>query len=351
MEARLFKNNPGNCDYLLVNVDEQGLLYLNQDMPLRVAFFVDNNQDLPWHKRKSMVAIIGKNLDFEKHKVYTEGIFKRGLVDKNYMISYIKEMKKKIIKMAMDDMDIFDKQLRLEDHTQEAVQANEEESKSEPLEVTSEPVAEEPKEYIDTVGACEILKVSQMTLLNLANKGLIKGEHNGFGWSFAKLDIENLLKDQPEFLTKIWKHSKSITRSGGYLKEIVRDNEKYIHVREARILLSLSEATITRHAQAGLLRCFKDNHKKHYISFGHIEELKANPPGWLKKSWSYFNNSKVDVALNTMQASVKPVNPEPVKTGKEPVKDQYPVSYIEEPLEEPVNDLAEPILEPVLSGK
>ncbi|MDD2927691.1 MAG: helix-turn-helix domain-containing protein [Candidatus Omnitrophica bacterium] len=291
MEARLFKNNPGNCDYLLLSVDEQGLLYLNQDMPLRVAFFVDNNQDLPWHKRKCMVAIIGKNLDFEKHKVYTEGIFKRGLVDKNYMISYIKEMKKKIVKMAMDDMDIFDKQLRLEDHTQEAIQASEEEAKAEPLEITSEPV-EEIKEEINALQVSKILNVSPMTVTNLVKKGLIKGEHNGAEWSFIKADIENLLKELPDFLTKAWKHSRSIARSGGYLKEIVRNNEKYIHIREARVLLSLSEGTITKRVQAGLIRYIKECSRTYYVSLSHIEELKANPPDWLKKSWSYFTNSK-----------------------------------------------------------
>lgn len=291
MEAKLFKKNPGNCDYLLISLDEQGLLYLNQGMPLRVAFFVDNNENLPWYKRKCTVAVIGKNLDFEKHSTYTEGIFKQGLVDKGYLISYIADMKKKLVKMAMDEMDIFDQQLQLEGRTQEAVQESEQESKAEPLEIISEPV-EEVKEYINTTEASEMLKVSYMTIVNLAKSGKIKGEHNSCGWYFIKQDVENFLKEQTEFLTKIWKHSRSITRSGGYLKEIVRDNDKYIHVREARALLNLSEATINKHAKAGLIRCLKEGYKKYYISLGHIEELKANPPDWLKKSWSYFANSK-----------------------------------------------------------
>ena len=353
MEARLFKNNPGNCDYLLVSVDEQGLLYLNQGAPLRVALFVDNNEDLPWHKRKCMVAIIGKNLDFEKHKVYTEGIFKRGLVDKSYLISYIADMKKKLVNMAMEEMDIFDKELQLEDHTQEAVQENDQESRAEPLEISVEPVEEEPMEEINTLQVSEMLNVSPMTVTNLTKRGLIKGEHSSFEWSFVKLDIENLLKEQPEFLTKIWKHSRSINRSGGYLKEIVKDNEKYIHVREARALLSLSEATIAKHAHAGLIRCLKEARRKYYISLSNIGELKTNPPDWLKKSWSYFN--KVDLISNTGQEPVNTLESEPVKTGKKPVNVQFPVNYMERPVTEPVKTGKESVKdhksEPVLSGK
>lgn len=213
MEARLFKKDSKDCDYLLISLDDQGLFYLNQDMPLRVAFFVDNNENLPWYKRKCTVAIIGKNLNFEKHKVYTEGIFKKGLVDKSYLISYVKDMKKKLVKMAMDEMEIFDEQLQLEDRTQEAIQESEQESKSEPLEIASEPV-EETKEYINTAEASKVLKVSYMTVLNLAKNGKIKGEHDSTGWYFIKSDIENLIKDEPDFLTKIWKHSRSIVRHG-----------------------------------------------------------------------------------------------------------------------------------------
>jgi hypothetical protein len=213
MEARLFKNNPGNCDYLLISLDDQGLFYLNQNMPLRVAFFVDNNENLPWYKRKCTVAVIGKNLDFEKHSAYTDGVFKHGLVDKSYLISYMKDMKKKLVKMAMDEMDIFDQQLQLEDRTQEAIQESEQESMAQPLEIISEPV-EEPKEYINTYEASKILRVSYDTVVNLAKNGKIKGEHDSTGWYFVKPDIEGILKDRPEFLTKVWKHSQSIVRHG-----------------------------------------------------------------------------------------------------------------------------------------
>lgn len=291
MEARLFKKDSKDCDYLLISLDEQGLFYLNQDMPLRVAFFVDNNENLPWYKRKCTVVVIGKNLDFEKHKVYTEGIFKHGLVDKSYLISYMKDMKKKLVKMAMDDMDIFDKQLQLDDHTQEAVQESEQESRTEPLEITAEPV-EELKEYINTTEVSEMLKLSSTTVVNLAKNGKIKGEHDSCGWYFIKQDIENLLKEQPEFLTKTWKRSRSVTRKEPYSEEIIEGNEVFIHIRKAEKIINLSRTTIALYAKKGLIRHKKEHRKDYYFSVKHMEELKANPPDWLKKSWSYFNNGK-----------------------------------------------------------
>jgi hypothetical protein len=290
MEARLFKKDSKDCDYLLVSLDEQSLFYLNQDMPLRAAFFVDDNSDLPWYKRKCTVAIIGKNLDFEKHKGYTEGVFKRGLIDKNYLISYMKEMKKKLVKMAVDEMEIFDQGLQLEDHTQEAIQASEEKSKSEPLEIISEPV-EEPEEEIDMLEVSKMLRVSPMTILNLTKKGLIKGEHSGSGF-FIKSDIENLLKEEPDFLKKIWNHSRSLSKREQYSEELKDGDEVFIHIRKAEKIISLSRTTMTLYAKIGLIRNKKERGKDYYISIKHMEELKANPPDWLKKSWSYFNNGK-----------------------------------------------------------
>lgn len=291
MEARLFKKDSKDCDYLLISIDEQGLFYLNQDMPLRVAFYLDNNKDLPQHKRKWMVAIIGKNLDFERHKTYTEGPFKRGLIDKSYLISYIADMKKKIAKMAIDEIDTFEDQLQLEDHTQEVLQASEEQSEPEPLEVISEPV-EEPKEYISTDEASEILGISYPTLANLVNKEVIKGENNGNGWYFVRADIEKITKEQPEFLTKIWNDPKSLRSMEKINAELIFDNERYYHIDRAQKIIGLSANTIKKYVKLGLIRHKKERGKDYYVSTKHMEELKANPPDWLKKSWSYFNNGK-----------------------------------------------------------
>ncbi|MFA5090865.1 MAG: helix-turn-helix domain-containing protein [Candidatus Omnitrophota bacterium] len=283
MEAKLLKDPDNRCDYVLISADEQSLSYLNQGSPLRVGFFTDNNEGLPQYKRKSMVVIIGKDLDFSRHNIYKEGFFKKGLVDKSYLIEYIQKMKKKLIQMAMQELEVLD--LPGESIDTKAIIENIEES---PEAIT------EPGEYIHAAQAAEILSIAASTMANLAKKGLIKGEHNGFSWTFIKSDIENLIKEQPDFLTKIWKHCRNITKGRQYDKEIIKGEDKYIHIRKAKVLLALSENTIKKYAKAGLIQCIKENHKKYYISIKHIEQLRANPPAWLKKSWSYFAKNRVE---------------------------------------------------------
>lgn len=282
MEAKLLKDPGNKCDYILVSADEQSLSYLNSGSPLRVAFFTDNNEGAPWYQRKAMVMIIGKDLDFEKHKVHREGFFKKGLVDKSYLIDYIQKMKKKLIQMAMQELDVLD--IPEEPMTGKLMIENMQESREE--------VIEGPREMIDATQAAALLNVSYMTVTNLAKKGLIKGEHNGFAWSFVKSDIENITKEEPEFLRKIWKHSKSITRGNKYDEDIVKDHKVFIHIRKAEKIINLSRTTLTVYAKKGLIRNLKERGKDFYISIEHMEELKASPPDWLKKSWRYFNNGK-----------------------------------------------------------
>lgn len=282
MDAKLLKDPNNKCDYILVSADDQSLSYLNSGNPVRVAFFTDNNEGLPWHKRKAMVVIIGKDLDFEKHKVYTKGFFKKGLVDKSYLIDYIQKMKKKLIQMAMQELDVLD-------IPEEPVTAK---LMIESMPETQEEIVEELKETINATQAAEMLNVSLSTISNLAKKGLIKGEHNGFGWSFVKPDIENIIKEKPDFLRKIWKHSKSIIRGNKYDEDIVKDNEVFIHIRKAEKIINLSRTTITVYAKRNLIRNLKERGKDYYLSRKHMEELKANPPDWLKKSWSYFSRKE-----------------------------------------------------------
>lgn len=283
MEAKFLKDPDNKCDYVLVSADEQSFTYLNQGNPLRVGFFIDNNENLPWHKRKAMVVIIGRDLDFERNKVYKEGFFKKGLVDKSYLVDYIQKMKKKLIQMAMQELDVLD--IPGEPMTTNLM-----------IENMAEPMEEiiEPKNYISTDEASEMLNVSYCTITNLVKRGMIKGEHNGNGRCFIRADIEKLLQEKPEFLKKIWNDGRSITKKEPYSKELIRGQEKYIHIRRAQALLKLSENTINKYAEAGLIRAYKQDHEKYYISTSHIEELTTNPPDWLKKSWSYFNNNKAE---------------------------------------------------------
>ena len=247
-----------------------------------MGFYTDNKEGALWYQRKSMVVIIGKDLDFEKHKVYKEGLFKKGLVDKSYLIEWIKKMKRKLIQEAIRDFDALDipgeptsAQLLIE-HMQEPQQE----------------VIEEPRETIEAAQAAEMLGIGYCTLTNLAKKGLIKGENNGSGWNFIKSNIETLLRDRPEFLLKIWNNPKSLRRRGKIYGSLIFEGEQYLHVKRAQKIINLSYNTIIKYAQQGLIKHRKESGKDYYISVPYMEELKANPPDWLKKSWRYFNNGK-----------------------------------------------------------
>lgn len=287
MEARLFKSNHNNdCDYLLVSLDEQSLTYLNDGSPVRVAFFIDNNENFPWYKRKYMVAIIGKDLDFERHKIYTKGLFRKGLVDKSYLIDYIRKLKQKLYQIAMQELEVFDKQLKLKDYSYRKLKDSKE-NFSEPLEVISEAV-KEPKEYLNTTQASEILNISHCTLLKLAKQEKIKGEYNISGWSFIKSDIKRLLKEEPEFLKKIWNNARSYEKKGKKSYKLIFDNEVCLHIKNAEKILNLSDTTIRKYIKLGLIKYKKKDNTDYYIPETHIKELKANPPDWLKNSWRYF---------------------------------------------------------------
>ena len=281
MEGKFLKDPNNKCDYVFISADEQSFTYLNQGNPLRIGFFIDNNENLPWHRRKSMVVIIGKDLNFEKHKTYKEGFFKKGLVDKSYLVDYIQKMKKKLIQMAMQELEVLD--LPGEPMDTKAMIEDMQESPE---------VVEEPKEYINLAKTSEMLKVSQCTLRNLAKRGIVKGENTGNGWYFVKSDMEDLLKEQPGFLTKIWNGRRTITKGERRNTKIIDGEDVYVHINRAKEILNLSEGTIVKYVKLGLIRHKKESGKNYYISVKHTEELKANPPDWLKKSWSYFNNNK-----------------------------------------------------------
>ncbi len=281
MEAKLLKDRPvSNCDYLLVSLDDQSFSYLNDGVPVRMAFFVDDNDNLPWFKRKTMVAIIGKNLDFEKYKFYARGIFKKGLVDKSYLIDYINKMKKKFVQMAMQELDVLDIPGQI---TTKAMIENMPDSLGAP-----EEIPEEPKECITMLEAAKMLNVSTGTMQNFLRTGNLKGEHDGWGWKFVKSDVENLLKEKPEFLVKIWNSGRSYKKRGRNDGEIVFEGERYIHRNRAAEIINLSGSTIGKYAKAGLIRHTRVSGSDFYVSINHLKEIKANPPDWLKKSWSYF---------------------------------------------------------------
>ncbi|MBL7151996.1 MAG: helix-turn-helix domain-containing protein [Candidatus Omnitrophica bacterium] len=282
MEAKLLKDPDNGCDYVLVSADEQSISFLNSGSPLRVAFFTDNNEGLPWYKRKAMVVVIGKDLDFNKHhKICKDGFFKKGLVDKSYLIDYIQKMKKKLIQMAMQELEVLDipgepmDTKAMIEHIEEAPEA-----------------IEEIGESINTAQAAEILNISYMTISSLIKKGLIKGSNNGFGWVFSKAYIENLLKERPDWLIKIWGNRRSYARLGRGNGEISRDNDTFIHIDRAAKMINLSVNTMVKYAKAGLIRHLKESGRDYHISVAHMGELRTNPPDWLKKSWRYFHNNK-----------------------------------------------------------
>jgi hypothetical protein len=193
MEAKLLKNGSGkdSCDYLLISLDDQSFTYLEQGNPVRGAFFVDNKEDLPWYQRKYMVATIGKNLDFKKYKTQPDQAFRKGLVDKSYLIDYINKMKQKLIKMALQDLETID-----------ITNATEL--------ISCEP--EEP-EWLNTAEAAGLLNVSKRSLLNLVYKKKVKAElDKANGYLFLKSDLEDVIKDKPKFITKIWNCTKSVKR-------------------------------------------------------------------------------------------------------------------------------------------
>ncbi len=301
MEARLEKDSPNNsCDYLWVSLDDHSFSSLNQGMPLRVAFAVDNQEHLPWNRRKCMVVTIGKGLDFAKHRVNKDSAFLKGLVDKTYLLDYINRMKQKLVQMAMQELEVFDDTLRLncQDGAESAIaiEVMDKKEASRSLAVVKDlpgpERAQEPKEYFRTKQAAAMLKISPGSLLSLAKKGLIPGEQDDLGWYFPKDYIEVLVENKPEFLVKVWNSRQSIKMNGGVPKELTFGQERYIHIRSAEGLLNLSCTTIERYVKAGLIKNKRVPGSAYYLSFRHIEKLKANPPAWLKKSWSYFNSQR-----------------------------------------------------------
>ena len=284
MDARLEKDTHNNsCDYLWVSLDDQSFSYLNQGLPLRVAFAVDNQEHLPWNRRKCMVVTIGKDLDSAKHRIYKDSAFLKGLVDKTYLLDYINRMKQKLVQMAMQELEVFDDTLKLSyPDTAEAVIE----------ELPGPERAQEPKEYFRTKQAAAMLKISSGSLLSLAKKGLIPGEQDDLGWCFPKDYIEALVENKPEFLVKVWNSRQSIKMNGGVPEELTFGQERYIHIRSAEGLLNLSYTTIERYVKAGLIKNKRVPGSAYYLSLRHIEKLKANPPAWLKKSWSYFNSQR-----------------------------------------------------------
>lgn len=299
MEARLEKDTPNNsCDYLWVSLDDQSFSYLNQGLPVRVAFAVDNQEHLPWNRRKCMVVTVGKDLDSAKHKIYKNSAFLKGLVDKAYLLDYINRMKQKLVQMAMQELEVFDDTLKLNypDTAEAVIELVDKKEDPRSLEVVKAlpgpERAQEPKEYLKKKQVAEMLKIAPETVLNLAKKGLIKGEQDDFGWNFPKEHIESLLENKPEFLVKIWDSRQRIKRSGGVPKELTFGKERYIHLRSAEGLLNLSYTTIQQYVKAGLIKNKKVPGSSCYLSLRHIDKLKANPPDWLKKSWRYFNNQR-----------------------------------------------------------
>jgi excisionase family DNA binding protein len=204
MEAKLLKNSSSkdSCDYLLISLDDQSFTYLEQGNPVRVAFFVDDKEGLPWYERKYMVATIGKNLDFKKYKTQPDQAFRKGLVDKSYLIDYINKMKQKLIKMALQDLETID------------------------ITNTTQLILNEPEEpeWLTTAEAAEVLNISKRSLLNLVRKKKIKGEFdNANGWIFLRSDIQEILNSKPAFMKKIWKAPNSIAkRTSGQPKEVRR---------------------------------------------------------------------------------------------------------------------------------
>ena len=71
----------------------------------------------------------------------------------------------------------------------------------------------EETKNIDKAKAAKILGIGHLSLMSLAKRGLIPGEYEkGLGWSFDRFHIESILKQKPEFLKKLWQHSRSVNR-------------------------------------------------------------------------------------------------------------------------------------------
>ena len=108
MEARLLRNDECPAyDLMLLSIDEYSLRTLSRGDHLRVAFFTDNRDDLPWYKRNCMVSVIGKNLDLEnQERVWKEKDSKEGYVDKNYLFASIKEVQERLLATVMKELNV-----------------------------------------------------------------------------------------------------------------------------------------------------------------------------------------------------------------------------------------------------
>ncbi|HAZ10806.1 MAG TPA: hypothetical protein DCY56_06855 [Candidatus Omnitrophica bacterium] len=295
MEAKLLKSPNSSHDLLLIRLDDQSLSYLNNGSPIRVAFFMDNNEDLPWYKRKCMVAMIGKDLDFDKYKADPGEVFKNGMVDKGYLVDYINRMKKKLFQVAMEELGAFDVPLQIPGHSQinPGDIINIEKAEQEDIPISLEEIQEKPKECLSAPQVLEMLNISRAVLYKFIRQKKIKAEFSTLlGWSFIRSDIEKVLEEKPEFLTKIWNNPCSIKNRENSQRNLVYDNEEYIHIKRVETVLNLSDTTIKKYIKLGFIKYKKDPHKEYYVSKNHLNELKANPPDWLRKSWINSGNNK-----------------------------------------------------------
>jgi hypothetical protein len=292
MKAKLLRTTD-KYDYLLVSIDDPGLSYLAEGIPIRIAFFADNNEDLPWYMRRCMVAVIGKKLDFDQYKSYPSDIFKDGIVDKSYLVDYMNKMKAKFIQMTARELKALNIPIQIGNIEQNLVDL-EPKKEIQPrilpeiLEIDPER-PKEPEEYLKTSQVLEMLGISRAKLLNLIRQGKIKCRTDLLERLFFKKDIEKLLEEKPDFLTRAWSYYGSVKNR----ESIIYDNEEYIHLQKAQTILNLSRNSIEKYIKLGFIANYKKEPRRaYYISKRYMDELKANPPDWLKKAWIYYDEEK-----------------------------------------------------------
>ena len=287
MKAKFFKTESGKLKYDItaVSIDDYSFGHLKQGLPLRVVFFTDNNDHLPWYERDCMVFEIGLNLNLDEYEQnWHERTCKDGLVDKRYLMTSIYEIRDNLLSGLTKELKI----IGIDTGTTNGkkVQAIPFSKKDiEEADFCSVDESNQELKYIDKARAAKILGISQSSLISLAKKGLIPGEHEpGIDWLFVRSHIESILRQKPEFLKKIWMHSCSVTRKNPVSIKEEATVKIILSLDYASKLLSIEKHILMELAKEGEIPAeFNKDMDEWFFIKSDFEKLQIEKPALLLK--------------------------------------------------------------------
>ncbi len=287
MKAKFFQTEEGKSKYdvIAVSIDDYSFGHLKQGLPLRVAFFTDDKEHLPWYERDCMVFEIGLNINLDEYEQkWHERICKDGLVDKRYLMTSIREIRDNLVGVFTKELEVIGIGMHgnhkrgaeaipfLEKDIQEATFYSAGES------------TEETKN-IDKKQAAQILGIGHLSLTSLAKRGLIPGEYEkGLGWSFERSHIESILKQKPEFLRKLWQHSHSVNRKSPVSAKEEFTGKIILSLDYASEILSIEKHILMKLAKEGEIPAeFNKDMGEWFFIKSDFEKLQIEKPALLLK--------------------------------------------------------------------